>query len=309
MPKKSRVKGKYFCKSPRKIQTWPKTGLPLRNILPPPGTKDPIQKFLRRQAETFGLGYIPENHGGKSARETIDDLRQRTIDVMVELFGPYYPHYLSQVGIDRLTVKHLSGLSTNRHTPLCLRLSQAILLNHICGLRQALADIERTLWVLMQETHTPQLDEMRTPPVSRREMKYEIRKALGTLPKSGYVVPRRCKGYLMPFRAKGLVAYPELDPVSSYRKELDDAVARGDLDASWLETERDRNKTAQRKMGNPNGSGRLPKEYMLPKRLRGLNSEKNPDKNLLAEVVNESINTTYNDAPTTPTTPKSEKRP
>jgi hypothetical protein len=197
-------------------------------------TTDPILGFVRRQAEAYGLGYVPTDLGGATKEQVFAELRTRTIDVLAQLFGPFYSNFLSQTGISKQTARQIQGaFPDGAQTHVHFRIAQAMLLTHVNGIRQYLCDIERELWVLMQLTHHPLLNKVTNPTGRIGYRNAEARKAIRN--EIGNVRPhqRIHKPFLLPIRAQALINHPELPPHAALEKELDRAIAAGELEARW----------------------------------------------------------------------------
>lgn len=195
-------------------------------------TKDPILAFLRRQGETYGLGYVPTDLGGKTAAELLHELRQRTVNVIAQLYGRHSENFMNSVGITKTTARHIYGSAEDcTTTSLHFRMGHAVLLAHIGSVRQTLTDLERELWVLMQLTHHPLL--LRTPTANQ---KMASRKLIAQqLAERNPNNLKLTKPVLMPIRAQALINHPELAPHAAVSKELDALIQAGTLTPDWSE--------------------------------------------------------------------------
>lgn len=200
-------------------------------------TDDPIQAWILRQAETYGLGYIPTEYGGQTADEILQECRQRTYRIIKELFGGHGRTFALQVGMHPSTMNHVIGNQTSHNTPMHLRLAQALLLQHIGGMKQTLCDVERELWVAMQLTHHPEIDP-KTSLASVHNTRKRLREMIGnanTTRKEFQVSWLR----FMPLRAVATVRHA--DQTNTYEamiKELEQLVAEGNVLPEWQHLKR-----------------------------------------------------------------------
>ena len=59
---------------------------------------DPVVMYLRSVAETFGLGYVPEDMGGLSPKLRFKAMVDDTLEIVRDLFGPSWKRFISHVG-------------------------------------------------------------------------------------------------------------------------------------------------------------------------------------------------------------------
>ena len=202
-------------------------------------SEDPVTMFLRRQAETYGLGYYPSEYGGKTAPEKLEDQRTKLIAIIRELFGPSWRVFLGHVGFPEKTAEYICGFDTrpkkNRKSDLAfphhLRLAQMVLLTHISGIRETLNDLEREIWVLMQQSHDPELTgesayhhRMAQTAKSRQSIREALGKVLIDIPKP----------YFLPIRSLAMLNYPNLTSREATRLEILDRLERDALGKKWL---------------------------------------------------------------------------
>jgi hypothetical protein len=202
-------------------------------------TSDPVLGFLYRQAETYGLGYVPPSLGGQTAAEILKDCRERTQKVADSLYGPRWPEYIKLVGIDKQTIQHLTPgkmQRTNAATPKCLRLAQLSMMVHLQNVREQLNDLERELWVAMQLTHSPALS-LKVGKVGRKQDALKKMKArIGENPNKSRTIElaESARAFsLMPLRAVGMVRDPSLHPMEAYRAEVEREMNQGHISEMW----------------------------------------------------------------------------
>jgi len=201
-----------------------------------------VHAWLLRQAETYGLGYIPEDHGGQSPAEILAEVRKRTFNIIQELFGYHGRTFATKIGMSVLTMDHVAGKKTSQMTPYHLRLCQLTLMQHINGIRQTLTDVERELWVTMQLTHHPQLDHHTRHALSNLSAyraRHRIRDAQGKPNMTRKEFDAGGWVRMMPARACATLKNPTADNLyDATLKEIQAQVESGVVNATWDHLER-----------------------------------------------------------------------
>lgn len=192
---------------------------------------DPVVMYLRSVAETFGLGYVPEDMGGLSPKLRFKAMVDDTLDIVRDLFGPSWKRFISHVGLPPDAARLLAGKKYASQSSLIeLRLIHMTLLTHIGGIRQDLDDYERKLWVLLQQGHDPHFtgEDARLSYMSHiNRGRQHMREALGNILKK---VP---KPYYLPLRALAMIEHPGLDSRAAKELTKHDMYKRGELNKAW----------------------------------------------------------------------------
>ena len=187
---------------------------------------------MRRQAETYGLGYVPVEYGGMTTAEKMRDLQKRVCVHIRDLFGPSWRVYIAHVGLPTSSIPYITG--RQRLSPASvhhLRMAQMILLVHLGEIRERVHEVEREIWVEMQMTHDPNItgESAYTSELAHvTRGRQHIREALGNAIKH---IPRP---YFMPVRALSLLEYPNLTSAEARALRLKEMIDEGEIKETWM---------------------------------------------------------------------------
>jgi hypothetical protein len=195
-------------------------------------SSDPAIQYMQHVAETYGLGYVPPDMGGKTLKVRFKGMIDETVEIVRDLFGPSWRRFIEHVGLPPDAAVLLSGRKyASQSSIIELRLVHMTLLTHIQGIRQDLDDYERKLWVLLQQGHDPQFtgQDGRTSQLAHiKRGRQHMREALGD------ILKRVPKPYYLPLRALAMIEHPGLDSRTAKELTKQDMLKRGELMKPWV---------------------------------------------------------------------------
>lgn len=191
----------------------------LKNL---PLTDDPILKFIRTNFETMGMGYIPEDLGGKSLEQITEEIRERTVNTLENLYGREWRKLVKSAGMSPTTWGYIAKPKTKRYASKTvanknthLRLAHLVMLTHIASIRETLRDFEREIWILMQLAHDPRLGpefETRRKSEARKRIKQNLGKV-----RTEYT---GTYGFnMLPLRVRANLIHPDVDEHIGIKRE------------------------------------------------------------------------------------------
>lgn len=187
-----------------------------------PKTSGPVFEYIRRNAEQFGVGVLPEEWPVRPFADTgvmeMQELHRDVLKIIKELYGDRWPILVRSLGVDQATVEYLEHPVKNPRTShywagseraAFLRQLTMVSLIHVYNIIESAREIERELWVALQRTHDVRIipTDQKRPRIDRVKKGYKslssMRSVIGSLNKSEHL--------LMPLRVRALMHYPDME--------------------------------------------------------------------------------------------------